>query len=224
MKKNKIEKINQSLDVFGSGFEMAQRIANALAASAVVPPLYQGNVPNCLIALDVANRIGMSVLAVMQKMYIIHGKPAFEATFVAAAVNACGRYTPIRTRHNGLDGDDSGYYAEAEEIATGEILKGTTITWRMVKTEGWYDKRDSKWKTMPEQMFKYRAVSFWQREFDPGLTMGISSDAEIEDSVVIAEKVEPVKQTIDSVIEKNRSTLLNKIDETETNDAMEKIK
>jgi hypothetical protein len=202
---NKIEKpIEQSINVFGSGFEIAQRMANALAASGIVPDMYRGNIPNCLIALDVANRIGIGVLAVMQKMYIVHGKPAFEATFVAAAVNACGRYTPIRCRCNEKDGDAYGYYAYATELSTGEVLVGTTVNWKMVYAEEWHTKNGSKWKTLPEQMFKYRAMSFWQREFEPGITMGIMTTDEVDDITVDIEKVESAPTTLDDVIEANK--------------------
>jgi hypothetical protein len=201
-----------TLNVFGNGFELGQRMAKLLATSGVVPTMYQGSIPNCLIALDIANRIGIGVLAVMQKMYIVHGKPAFEATFVAAAVNACGRYTPIRCRCNGKNGDDYGYYAVATEKATGEELVGTTIDWRMVKAEGWdKDKKlktggvqKSKWSTLPEQMFKYRAMSLWQREFEPGITMGVSTVDEVEDIIVDIEKSEPTPRNIDDVIEANK--------------------
>lgn len=201
-----------SLDVFGSGFEMAQRMAKALSSSDVVPTMYQNHLSNCLIALDVSNRLGVGVLAVMQNMYIVHGRPAFEAKFIAAAVNACGRYSILRTKCNGLDGDEYGYYAYATELATGEKLIGTTINWKMVKDEGWdKDKKTktggvqkSKWNTMTEQMFKYRAMAFWQREFDPGLTMGILTVDETEDIVVDIEKAEPAPKTLDAVIESNR--------------------
>jgi hypothetical protein len=146
-----------------------------------------------MIALDVACRMEVGVLAVMQKMYIVHGKPAFESTFVSAAVDACGRYSPLRAKCNNKTGDDYGYYAVATELSTGEELVGTTIDWKMVKAEGWdKDKpiykngqktgvQRSKWNTMPDQMFKYRAKSFWKNEFEPGITMGIRTIDEIED-------------------------------------------
>jgi len=201
--KSEIVKTNgNTLDVFGTGFEQAQRICKALAASCVVPPMYQGSIPNCLIALDVANRIGIGVLAVMQKMYIVHGKPGFEATFVASAVNACGRYTPLRAKCNDLAGDDYGFYAVATEKSTGELLIGTTIDWKMVKKEGWNKKDGSKWLTMPEQMFKYRAMSFWQREYDPGLTSGVGTTDEYEDTIE-SDPAEVLPQTLDTVIASN---------------------
>jgi hypothetical protein len=239
---NKITKvIPDKLNVFGSGFEHAQRMAQALSASAIVPRDYIGNVPNCLIALDVAMRMNVGPLAVMQNMYVVHGKPGFEAKLVAAAVNACGRYSTLRAVCNGKTGDDYGYRAEATEISTGEKLVGTTVDWRMVKAEGWnQDKplRDgkgvqrSKWNTMPEQMFKYRAMSFWQREFDPGLTMGISTIDEIIDEepaeiVVRNDRKDPI--TIDnaasasptkSVDEELRDELIKKAREKWGDDAM----
>jgi len=208
------QNIPEILDVFGTGFERAHKIANALAYSEIVPALYRGqeNIPNCLIALDIANRTRVGVLAVMQNMYIVHGKPAFETKFISAAVNACGRYSPLRTKCNGLEGDAYGYYAYATEIATGEKLIGTTINWKMVKDEGWNKDKPlrgggvqrSKWNTMPEQMFKYRAMAFWQREFDPGLTMGILTVDETEDIVVDIERVESEPKTLDDVIDANK--------------------
>lgn len=197
-----------TIDVYGCDFEQAQRICQPLAKSQMVPKDYQGNVANCMIALDLSHRLGMSVMAVMQKLYVVHGKPAFEAQFVAAAANACGKYSPLRCKENGLQGDDFGVYAIAKDLATGEELKGTTITQRMVKDEGWGDKAGSKWKTMPEQMYKYRAMTFWQREFDPGLTMGIRTADEIEDIETKAEVVRSEPKTLKDVtaVIKRRTT------------------
>lgn len=221
----KTNEIPDRLDVFGRHFVEAQRVAKALSCSGVVPTMYQGNVPNCLIALDISNRVGVGVLAVMQKMYIVHGKPAFEATFVAAAVNACGRYSPLRCRCNNLEGDNFGYYAVAVELSTGEELRGTTVDWKMVKAEKWNQDtktksgaiQKSKWNTLPEQMFKYRAMSFWQREFEPGLTMGIMTADETAD--VVAHdvlEVEPVT-TLDAVAEQNeKKTVAESPARTET--------
>lgn len=200
---------NEAIDVFGVGFEPSQRICKALAASAIVPTMYQGNIPNCMIALDIANRLGMCVLSVMQKMYIVHGKPAFESTFTSAAVNACGRYTPLRAICNDLDGDDYGYYACATERETGEQLIGTTVDWHMVKKEGWDKKSGSKWLSLPEQMFKYRAQSFWVREYEPGITMGFPSTDEVDDVHANAHVVDvmPMPRTIDDAAKINNANV-----------------
>lgn len=191
-----IEKqIPDNINVFGSGFEMAQRMAKALASSPVVPDNLR-DIGSCLIAIDLAGRIGAAPLAVMQNMYIVHGRPAFESKFVISCVNTSGKFSRMKFVPNGKSGDDFGYYSIATDLETGEDLVGTTITWKMVKAEGWDSKNGSKWKTMPEQMFKYRAAAFWQREHAPELTMGIMTRDEAEDITVESEVVKPTLETI----------------------------
>ena len=55
-------------------FETAQRMAKSLASSTMVPQAYQGSIPNCLIAMEIASRIGASVFQVMQSLDVIHGR------------------------------------------------------------------------------------------------------------------------------------------------------
>lgn len=163
------------------GWELAQRQAKALSSSQLVPKQYQGPnaVADCMLALDMANRMGANPLLVMQNLYIVQGRPGWSSTFLIATVNQCGKYTALRYEEEGTPGED-GYRvrAWANEKATGERLNGTWITWEMVKSEGWLNKSGSKWKTMPEQMGKYRAAAFWQRAFAPEISMGIKYTAE----------------------------------------------
>jgi hypothetical protein len=51
------------------GFDHAQRISKMLSESTLVPEVYRGKVSNCLIALEMANRIGASPLMVMQNLH-----------------------------------------------------------------------------------------------------------------------------------------------------------
>jgi hypothetical protein len=200
-----IQKVEpQGLEVFGAGFERAQRMAQALASSDMIPERFRNNIGSCLIALDMAGRLGFAPIAVMQKMYVVHGQPGFESTFVIAAVNSCGKYSRLRFVENGKRGDDFGVYAIASDLETGDNLKGTTITMSMVKAEGWLDKKGSKWKTMPEQMFKYRAAAFWVREFDPALIMGMPTTDEVIDlgTAEVVERKDPQRKpatTLDDV-------------------------
>lgn len=166
-----------------SNFATAQRMATALAQSSMVPKEFQGNLPNCLIALELASRIGASIFAVMQNLDIIHGKPSFRATFLIATVNACGRFTPLRFRWVGERGTDSfGCYAVAKDRETGEECIGTEITVGMAKSEGWYARNGSKWKTLTNQMLCYRAAAFWQRLYAPELGLGMSTSDEVIDT------------------------------------------
>ena len=44
--------------------------------------------------------------------------------------------------------------------------------------KGWINKSGSKWKTMPEQMIRYRAASFFGRLHCPDLIMGVYAEDE----------------------------------------------
>ena len=43
-----------------AGWALIQRVANALAQSTLVPQQFQANIPNCIICLEMAQRIGAS--------------------------------------------------------------------------------------------------------------------------------------------------------------------
>lgn len=164
------------------GFELMQRIAKAFSQSDLVPKQYQGNLPNCMIALDMSQRIGANPLMVMQNLYVVHGTPGWSSKFLIATVNTCGRYSTLRYEWKGKPGDkDYGCRAWAVEKETNERLDGVWVTWEMVNAEGWATKSGSKWKTMPDQMFIYRAAAFWQRAYAPDLGMGLQTEEELHD-------------------------------------------
>jgi hypothetical protein len=167
----------------GAAFESAQRMAKALAASTLVPKEYQGNVPNCLIAIELSSRTGASVLMVMQNLYIVHGRPGWGAQFLIGTANTSGRFSPLRFEWFGTKGKkDWGCRAIAKDRKTGEELVGAWITWEMVEAEGWSKKSGSKWQTMPEQMFMYRSGTFWTRVYAPEIGLGMATREEIIDT------------------------------------------
>lgn len=164
------------------GFELMQRIAKAFSQSDLVPKQYQNNLPNCMIALDMSQRIGANPLMVMQNLYVVHGTPGWSSKFLIATVNTCGRYSTLRYEWKGKPGEkDYGCRAWAVEKETNERLDGVWVTWEMVNAEGWATKSGSKWKTMPDQMFIYRAAAFWQRAYAPDLGMGLQTEEELHD-------------------------------------------
>lgn len=170
------------------GFELLQRVAKAFASSSLVPKQYQGNVANCMIALNLARRLGADELMVMQNLYIVHGNPGWSSKFLIASVNSCGRFNAVRYEWRGQPGTDTfGCRAWTIEKSTGERLDGAWVDWKMVKAEGWDQKAGSKWKTMPEQMFIYRAAAFWQRAYAPEISMGLSTAEELADVVTVSD-------------------------------------
>lgn len=161
-------------------FEHAQRVAKMLASSDLIPKAYQGRIDNVMIAMEMATRISISPLMVMQHLYIVKGMPGWAGKFVIAIINGSKRFTKdLDFEVTGKD-DDYGYTAFTYD-KDGNLKKGTKVDWRMVKGEGWFNKDGSKWKTMPEQMFKYRAAAFFGNVYCPDLLMGMQTAEEIID-------------------------------------------
>lgn len=212
-------------------FELSQRIAKMLASSTLVPEQYRsvvkvkagkdsfGNMQyrdeenpnglsNCIIALNMANRMGADPLMVMQNLYLIEGRPAWSSQFIMAAINSCGRFSALRFDLEDLGETEVEYQetvwenrqkktvakkvtvknltcvAWAIERETGERIESSKITMEMAVKEGWYGKNGSKWQTMPEQMLRYRAASFFGRVYAPELLMGLRSAEEEQDRII----------------------------------------
>jgi hypothetical protein len=163
-----------------SGWELAQRIGKAFAASDLVPQQYKGNLANCIVALEMANRMGASPLQVMQNLYIVHGNPGWSSKFLIATFNQSGKFSALRYRWNA---EHTACRAWAVEKATGEELVGPEVSIQMAKEEGWSTKNGSKWKTMPELMLMYRSAAFFVRTYAPEISMGLRTDDELIDTV-----------------------------------------
>ncbi len=176
------QKSSQMLNVFSSNesFSLALKMAQALASSTIVPKAYQGNVGNCMIAIEMAARINTSPMMVMQNLYIVNGNPSWSSQWIIAMINNSGRYkTELQFEFVGTPGTDSyGCRAYAED-RTGHRVEGPLVTMQMAKDEGWYGKSGSKWKTMPEVMIRYRAASFFGRVNCPDMVMGIYTQEEV---------------------------------------------
>jgi hypothetical protein len=174
-------KLPQTVNAYADAesFELAQRIAKALAASDLVPQTYKGKVENVMIALEMANRVKASPIMVMQNLNIIQGKPSWSSSFIISIINSCGKFSPLRFVMSG-EGETLSCFAVAKDNE-GNECKGPAATMQMAKEEGWLSKAGSKWKTMPELMIRYRAAAFFGRLFCPELLMGMQSEDEVID-------------------------------------------
>ena len=213
---------------FGSlqSFELMQRAANLLASSTLVPAAYRktiekldkfGNVkesrdnPNALanavVALNMAQRMGADPLMVMQNLYIVEGRPSWSSQWIIAAVNGCGRFSPLRfdikdqgkkeveytetywdngqrqKRTTKVPILDKVCIAWAIEKETGERIESPPVTIEMAVKEGWYTKNGSKWQTMDEVMLRYRTASFFGKIYAPELLMGLQTVEEAQDVI-----------------------------------------
>lgn len=192
------------------GMESMMHLASRLAASDIIPAAFQQKPANVLIALDMANRLNASPMMVMQNMYVVYGNPGWSSKFLISTFNMCGKYSPIRYEFFGKPGtDDYGCRAYASELATGEKLTGPDVTIGMARKEGWYDKKGSKWQTMPQLMLTYRAAAFFIRTCAPEISMGLPTADELVD-------IQPVNVTATGSVQ----DVIDRV-EVETQEAME---
>lgn len=189
---------NESINAFSSiqAFEDAQRMVKVFANSQLVPATFKGDIGACIIAMNMANRMGADILQVMQSLYIVHGKPSFSSAFLIACFNRCGRFSTIRYRMEGERNTDNwSCTAYCTELATGEVVEGVKVTIAMAKAEGWWSKKDrngketSKWQTMPELMLRYRAATFLIRSVAPEIALGFQTT---EEAIDITDKAQVV--------------------------------
>lgn len=217
------------------GFALMQRGAALLSSSTLVPSAYRAEIeekkygrvtgvkqnpnamPNCVLALNMSQRMGADPLMVMQNLYIVDGRPAWSSQFIIAAINACGKFSPLRftieelgekevewittkwesNPNGGRDVPKDVQHkakimnrqcrAWAIEKSTGERLDGPVVSMDMAVAEGWFGKAGSKWQTMPEVMLRYRAASFFGKLYAPELLMGIQTAEELHDTIDLSE-------------------------------------
>ncbi|WNW10097.1 hypothetical protein RRX38_02685 [Pseudomonas sp. DTU_2021_1001937_2_SI_NGA_ILE_001] len=210
----------------GPGFDQIQRVAKALSASTLVPVQYRAftevkergqvvghnpngaGLPNCIVALNMAQRMGADPLMVMQNLYVIEGRPSWSSQFIIASINSCGRFSPLRFDISEPGKEEEITYqvsvwknrqkvdeqrkakirhqtcrAWVIEKETGDRLDGPLVSIQMAIDEGWLTKNGSKWLTMPEIMLRYRAASLLGRLYAPELLMGLQTREEVEDYI-----------------------------------------
>jgi hypothetical protein len=188
------------------GFELLQRQAKMFCGSSLVPQQFQGeqNFGNAIIALEMAQRMNASPLMVMQNLYIVYGNPGWSSKFLIATFNQCGRFEAIKYKETGKKGTDSqGIIAYTREKGSDEIIQGPEVTILIAKQEGWYDKKGSKWKTMPDQMLRYRAAAWLIRTTAPEISMGLQTTDEIID---VEGNVSDVMDDVTTTIEHNANS------------------
>jgi len=161
-------------------FDHLWRVANLFSKSDLVPQHYKGKPENCMITCQMAMRLSLEPLMLMQNTYIVHGRPGMEGKLVIALVNTRGPFTgPIEWEFDDEE-NPTRCTAFAVHKVTGKTCKAT-ITWQMVEDEGWSKKEGSKWNTIPAQMFRYRSAVFLARAYCPEVTFGFPTVEELRD-------------------------------------------
>lgn len=156
------------------------RNAKVLCESQLLPPHFRGKVADTMILMDLAMRMRISLFTLANHAYTVSGKIGISGQLCISLVNSCGRFTPLDFVFVGEQGTrEYGCYAVATRLSNNVICKSTLITWGMAVDENWV--RNSKWKTMTDQMMVYRAASFFARKYCPDALLGLSLADELRD-------------------------------------------
>ena len=130
------------------GFALMQRGATLLSSSTLVPSAYRAEIeekkygrvtgvkqnpnamPNCVLALNMSQRMGADPLMVMQNLYIVDGRPAWSSQFIIAAINGTGFGDILNIMQYGYSPSVSASIAEVGEdaAALAKVLAENNIT------------------------------------------------------------------------------------------------
>ena len=176
--KHPTEKAESSIVAYIGEQRTMYQLAKVLCTADNIPAAYKNKPADVSIAIDMAARLNVPPLMVMQNLNVIKGKPSWSGQACLSFIRA--RYDKVKVIYTGQKGTDGrGCYVVAVD-KDGDRLEGAEVTIAMAKAEGWTT--NSKWKNMPEQMLAYRAGAFFARVHCPDVLMGCSVEGEAEDS------------------------------------------
>ena len=162
-------------------FNQILRAAQMLSQTSIIPQSYQGKPQDCFVAIEMANRMGVSPMVVMQNMYVVKGKPSWAGQACTMLINSCGKFKDVKHIYTGEKGKPNrGCYVTATRISDGSQVDGVEVTMQMAQSEGWTS--NSKWRNMPELMLAYRASAFFARVYCPEAMMGVQTAEEVYDA------------------------------------------
>ena len=160
--------------------ENAGALCKHVANSKFFPAALRGDAGSAFCIMDMAARLGVSMLTIANNVYEVHGNMGFSGKFAIAMLMRCPKYT--RVKYDYINGTDYragvrviGYRADAPD----DPDIGPAVTPEMVRAEGW--NKNPKWTTMPDLMYRYRAAAFFLRLYAPDMLMGMQTAEELDD-------------------------------------------
>jgi hypothetical protein len=143
---------NQAVDMFTErGFALAVRLAKAYSSSDAVPACFRQTIEkkgrggstwldnpaalgNCLVAIETARAVGVSITSVMQNANVIEGRLTWSAQYKIAAINASGRFTPLRFELKNLGRIKATY---KEKLGWNDQKRGFDFREVQVEVDNW---------------------------------------------------------------------------------------
>lgn len=167
-----------------------QVIANTFASSQFVPDHFRNKPNDCLIAMNIAKRMGEDPLMVIQNMFVVKGTPGFKTAFMIARANRNAgfrssiRWTIEEQKPEFLE--DAGVKYQNLRVTAwtldrfGEKIEATVDT-AMAIGEKWTS--SPKYKSLLRHMLMWRSAAFLVRLYCPEVMLGYSTVDELEDMV-----------------------------------------
>lgn len=211
----------------GAAFEHLWRVAKAFSMSGMVPAHFQGKPESCMVALMYAQQLGEHPMVMFQEVTVINGRPGTSARFAISRANRSGLLSgPITWKSKGT-GDALEVTASATLAGTGEVITAI-VSMKEAHADGWT--RNPKYKSMPEQMLRWRSATRLINLYIPEVLSGLGVKDEIE--TVSVRSVAPasagnvvaqLNEQIQAAAEPVDATVIEELPEKEAADTAEDV-
>lgn len=174
-------------------FAHAQRVANAFAASGLVPAAYAEKPAACLIALDLASRLDVAPLTVMQNTFVVGGRPGFSVEFLTALTIQRGKFKEPITYTTAGNVADGSLEVTAHTVLSNGVKVSAKVTLAEARADGWA--KNAKYNSIPERMLTKRAAGYLIGLYAPDVKLGLPTVEELHDEYYAGTTInnEPVR-------------------------------
>jgi len=163
-------------------FEHGQRVAKMFASSQLVPVHYQNKQADCMIAFNLAMRLKIDPMLLMQKTYPIKGKLGIETQLAVALVNKAGVFVDVIQYEYSGEGDTRSCKAYATTKKGGKCTDTCSV--QEAKDMGWWS-QNRLWSKMTDTFLAYRSAMKLIRKYCPEVLMGLDTAEELRDTGII---------------------------------------
>jgi hypothetical protein len=156
------------------------RVAGVLANSGMVPKDMIGKPEAVFVACQMGMEVGLSLMASVQNIAVINGRPSIWGDSVLALVRASGKCRSFRERFEGVFPQDT-YRAVCETVRDGEsepTVREFSIE-DAKRADLW--NKQGPWKQYPKRMLQMRARSWALRDTYGDVLKGIHITEEVMD-------------------------------------------
>jgi len=162
------------------GFEEAERMAERLAKSALLPDHFRGKPADVFWAIAYGLEIGLSPVAALRAVYVVKGRPGLYADAMVAVVMASRKAVYFRC----IESTPTRAVFETQRAGDQPVRKAFTID---DAERAGLTRQNTKYQTEPERMLEARAKSWLAKLVYPDVLHGIQSVEELADAVDLVE-------------------------------------